>query len=54
MLYSKGIKSDKSTIVSTSTRKFPDRLGAGMNTFLASTKLAAAAAVLERLQNVED
>ena len=36
---------DKSTVVSTSTRNFPNRLGKGANVFLASAELAAVAAI---------
>jgi len=40
---------DKSTVVSTSTRNFPNRLGKGANVYLASAELAALAAILGRL-----
>jgi len=40
---------DKTTVVSTSTRNFPNRLGKGANVYLASAELAAVAAVLGRL-----
>jgi aconitate hydratase 2/2-methylisocitrate dehydratase len=40
---------EKSTVVSTSTRNFPNRLGKGANVFLASAELAAVAAILGRL-----
>merc|ERR1712048_977009 len=40
---------DKSTVVSTSTRNFPNRLGKGANVFLASAELAAVVAILGRL-----
>merc|ERR1719388_238159 len=40
---------DKSTVVSTSTRNFPNRLGQGANVFLASAELAAVAAILGKL-----
>merc|ERR1719401_701120 len=40
---------DKSTVVSTSTRNFPNRLGRGANVYLASAELAAIAAILGRL-----
>ena len=36
---------DKATVVSTSTRNFPNRLGAGANVFLASAELASVAAI---------
>src|SRR5699024_11307845 len=39
----------KSTVVSTSTRNFPNRLGDGANVYLASAELAAVAAVLGKL-----
>ncbi|MCL1076277.1 bifunctional aconitate hydratase 2/2-methylisocitrate dehydratase [Shewanella dokdonensis] len=40
---------DGATVVSTSTRNFPNRLGTGANVFLASAELAAVAALLGRL-----
>jgi aconitate hydratase 2/2-methylisocitrate dehydratase len=40
---------DKATVVSTSTRNFPNRLGKGANVYLASAELAAVAATLGRL-----
>ena len=40
---------DNSTVVSTSTRNFPNRLGNGANVYLASAELAAIASVLGRL-----
>jgi len=40
---------DKSSVVSTSTRNFPNRLGRGANVYLASAELAAVAAILGRL-----
>ena len=40
---------DKATVVSTSTRNFPNRLGTGANVFLASAELAAVAAILGKL-----
>jgi aconitate hydratase 2/2-methylisocitrate dehydratase len=40
---------DKTTVVSTSTRNFPNRLGKGANVFLASAELATVAAVYGRL-----
>ncbi|MFC3852839.1 bifunctional aconitate hydratase 2/2-methylisocitrate dehydratase [Salinispirillum marinum] len=39
----------KSTVVSTSTRNFPNRLGDGANVYLASAELAAIAAVMGKL-----
>ena len=44
----------KSTVVSTSTRNFPNRLGDGANVYLASAELAAVAAVLGRLPTVQE
>ncbi|RCV89415.1 bifunctional aconitate hydratase 2/2-methylisocitrate dehydratase [Billgrantia montanilacus] len=44
----------KSTVVSTSTRNFPNRLGDGANVYLASAELAAVAAVEGRLPTVEE
>ncbi|HLR16464.1 MAG TPA: bifunctional aconitate hydratase 2/2-methylisocitrate dehydratase [Alcanivoracaceae bacterium] len=43
----------KSTVVSTSTRNFPNRLGQGANVYLASAELAAVAAVEGKLPSVE-
>merc|ERR1712203_815939 len=40
---------DKTTVVSTSTRNFPNRLGQGANVFLASAELAAIAAIMGKL-----
>jgi aconitate hydratase 2/2-methylisocitrate dehydratase len=40
---------DESTVVSTSTRNFPNRLGTGANVFLASAELAAVAGVNGKL-----
>ena len=42
-----------STVVSTSTRNFPNRLGDGADVYLASAELAAIAAVLGRLPTVD-
>jgi len=44
----------KSTVVSTSTRNFPNRLGKGANVFLASAELAAVAAILGKLPTQEE
>ncbi|WP_353978948.1 bifunctional aconitate hydratase 2/2-methylisocitrate dehydratase [Salinicola endophyticus] len=44
----------KSTVVSTSTRNFPNRLGDGADVYLASAELAAIAAVEGRLPTVEE
>ncbi len=43
-----------STVVSTSTRNFPNRLGDGANVFLASAELAAVASILGKLPTVEE
>ena len=43
-----------STVVSTSTRNFPNRLGQGANVYLASAELSAVASVLGRLPTVEE
>jgi len=43
-----------STVVSTSTRNFPNRLGDGANVYLASAELSAVAALLGRLPTVEE
>ncbi|NND80914.1 MAG: bifunctional aconitate hydratase 2/2-methylisocitrate dehydratase [Gammaproteobacteria bacterium] len=43
-----------STVVSTSTRNFPNRLGDGANVYLASAELAAVAAVMGRLPSVTE
>jgi len=40
---------DKTTVVSTSTRNFPNRLGKGANVFLASAELSAIAAIEGKL-----
>ena len=45
---------DNATVVSTSTRNFPNRLGAGANVFLASAELAAVCSILGRIPNVEE
>jgi len=45
---------DNCTVVSTSTRNFPNRLGNGANVYLASAELAAVAAILGRLPNVPE
>lgn len=42
------------TVVSTSTRNFPNRLGQGANVFLASAELAAVAAIEGKLPTVEE
>ncbi|WP_444998351.1 bifunctional aconitate hydratase 2/2-methylisocitrate dehydratase [Aliikangiella sp. IMCC44359] len=43
-----------STVVSTSTRNFPNRLGNGANVYLASAELAAVASILGKLPTVEE
>jgi aconitate hydratase 2/2-methylisocitrate dehydratase len=42
------------TVVSTSTRNFPNRLGKGANVFLASAELAAVASILGKLPTREE
>lgn len=42
------------TVVSTSTRNFPNRLGDGANVYLASAELAAVVSILGRLPKVEE
>ncbi|MEZ4441646.1 MAG: bifunctional aconitate hydratase 2/2-methylisocitrate dehydratase [Polyangiaceae bacterium] len=44
----------KSTVISTSTRNFPNRLGQGANVFLGSAELAAVTAILGRLPTAEE
>ncbi len=43
-----------STVVSTSTRNFPNRLGDGANVYLASAELAAISAILGKLPNIDE
>jgi len=43
-----------STVVSTSTRNFPNRLGDGANVFLASSELAAVCSTLGRIPSMEE
>ncbi|MFT7526442.1 MAG: aconitate hydratase 2/2-methylisocitrate dehydratase [Arenicella sp.] len=43
-----------STVVSTSTRNFPNRLGDGANVYLASAELSAVAAVMGRLPSIAE
>ncbi|WP_372739773.1 bifunctional aconitate hydratase 2/2-methylisocitrate dehydratase [Neptunomonas sp.] len=45
---------EKSTVVSTSTRNFPNRLGNGANVYLSSAELAAVAALLGKIPTVEE
>lgn len=42
------------TVISTSTRNFPNRLGKGANVFLGSAELAAVAAILGKLPSREE
>jgi len=44
----------KSTVLSTSTRNFPNRLGEGANVYLTSAELAAVGALLGRLPTPEE
>ncbi|HBX35778.1 MAG TPA: aconitate hydratase B, partial [Pseudohongiella sp.] len=43
-----------STVVSTSTRNFPNRLGDGANVFLASSELAAVASALGKIPTMDE
>ena len=45
---------DKATVVSTSTRNFPNRLGKGADVFLASAELATVAAIQGKLPSPEE
>merc|ERR1712146_318480 len=45
---------DKVTVVSTSTRNFPNRLGQGANVYLASAELSAVCAILGKLPTPEE
>jgi aconitate hydratase 2/2-methylisocitrate dehydratase len=45
---------DNTTVVSTSTRNFPNRLGKGANVYLASAELAAVSAKLGKLPTVAE
>ncbi len=45
---------DNTTVVSTSTRNFPNRLGTGANVYLSSAELAAVAALTGKLPTVEE
>jgi len=42
------------TVVSTSTRNFPNRLGDGANVYLASAELAAISSIVGKLPTVEE
>lgn len=45
---------ENSTVVSTSTRNFPNRLGAGADVYLASAELAAVSAIMGKLPTNEE
>merc|ERR1711879_49191 len=45
---------DDCTVVSTSTRNFPNRLGKGANVYLASAELSAIAPILGKLPTPEE
>jgi aconitate hydratase 2/2-methylisocitrate dehydratase len=45
---------ENSTVVSTSTRNFPNRLGNGANVFLASAELAAVCSILGKIPSVKE
>ncbi len=45
---------DGATVVSTSTRNFPNRLGTGANVYLASAELAAVSSLLGKLPTPEE
>ena len=45
---------DNSTVLSTSTRNFPNRLGTGANVYLASAELSAVGAILGRIPTLEE
>ncbi len=45
---------DNATVVSTSTRNFPNRLGNGANVYLASAELAAVCSILGRIPTAEE
>lgn len=45
---------DAATVLSTSTRNFPNRLGTGANVYLTSAELAAVGSVLGRIPSVEE
>jgi aconitate hydratase 2/2-methylisocitrate dehydratase len=45
---------ENSTVVSTSTRNFPNRLGNGANVFLASAELAAVCSILGKIPTVSE
>jgi aconitate hydratase 2/2-methylisocitrate dehydratase len=45
---------DNSTVVSTSTRNFPNRLGKGANVFLSSAELAVVCSILGRIPTFDE
>ncbi len=45
---------DKATVMSTSTRNFPNRLGTGANVYLSSAELASVGAILGRIPTLEE
>ncbi len=45
---------DNATVVSTSTRNFPNRMGAGANVYLASAELSAVCSVLGRIPTLDE
>jgi aconitate hydratase 2/2-methylisocitrate dehydratase len=45
---------DGATVLSTSTRNFPNRLGTGANVYLCSAELAAVGAVLGRIPTIDE
>ncbi|MGF1685884.1 bifunctional aconitate hydratase 2/2-methylisocitrate dehydratase [Photobacterium japonica] len=45
---------DKATVMSTSTRNFPNRLGTGANVYLSSAELAAVGAILGRIPTMAE
>ena len=48
------LRADGASVVSTSTRNFPNRLGKGANVYLASAELAAVSAMMGKLPTVEE
>ena len=45
---------DEATVMSTSTRNFPNRLGTGANVYLSSAELAAVGAILGRIPTMAE
>jgi aconitate hydratase 2/2-methylisocitrate dehydratase len=45
---------DNATVVSTSTRNFPNRLGNGANVYLSSAELAAVCSILGKIPTVDE